>query len=83
MQLKTPTAVYFFRDSLSVFKCRNFEAIIRNSQRSFLLNILTLTGPGGFYLAVALLVVICQKLRSVRWRRSDPVYRNFAREIGK
>ena len=43
---------------MSVVRCRNFEAIIRNSQRRFLLNILTLTGLGGFYLAVALLVVV-------------------------
>jgi hypothetical protein len=35
------------------------------------LNILSLTGPGGFYLAVAMLVAICRQLRSVRWRRSD------------
>jgi hypothetical protein len=68
---------------MSVVRCRNFEAIIRNSHKHFLLNILTLTGPGGFYLAVEWLVVICHQLRIVRWRRSDPEYRNFAREIGK
>ena len=61
----------------------NFEAIIRNSQRHFLLNSLTLTGPGGFRLAVALLAVICHQLRSVRWRRNDPEYRSFVRETGK
>jgi len=44
----------------------NFEVIIRNSRRHFLLNSLTLAGPGGFHLAVALLTVICHQFRNVR-----------------
>jgi hypothetical protein len=44
---------------------------------------LTLTGPGGFYLSFALIVLICHQLWSVWYRRSGPEYRNYVREIEK